>query len=129
MAIHFSLEEIRWLAIVLLPLSRAPNRKMNEADLIALVERSNWVTRAERSSVPSRNDTRIANRIHNWVSHRDSAKNPIRLRLIEWDRYSSHFALTERGADFLGKLVQKLGGCEETDFGSVDNWLTRSSVT
>lgn len=123
MAIKLSECEIEFYCAILLPLHRATDGYLPSLELIGIIERSKWLSAELRTSVASRQDTRIANRIHNVVSHRDSRKNPICRGLIEWDPETSGFSILEKGSDFLTKVAVRLGANLATDFAIIDEWL------
>lgn len=126
MTIKLTVAEIRFLTLLLRLVDLAPSKRMSEALLIALGEKSNWLTNEERARVKSRNDSRFANRIHNVVSHRDSKGNPIRHRLIEWECFGSAFRITDKGQKFLDDVGSKLGSTSRSD---IDGWLAEWAAT
>jgi hypothetical protein len=123
MAKKLSLSQIRIDCIVMLLLHRSSDFAMREWQIVAAGERSKWLNQNERERTPSQTASRFANRVHNFVSNRDLQKNPIRMRLIQWDSYSSSFRLTERGVKFLFQVDKLLGGKGETDFPKIALWL------
>ena len=114
---------IRFFCMIFLPLSSRTQQSMSEAELIEWARRSNWLTRDEVTSVPSRSDSRFANRVHNVVSHRDSRMNPIRTGYIGWDPNSAAFNLTDKGRQFLNAVDQKLRGDGSRNFAAIRRWL------
>jgi hypothetical protein len=123
MAIKLSDSEIRFFTLLLRLIDLAPAKRMSEAQIIYLGEKSDWLTHVERASVRSRSDSRFANQIHNVVSHRDSKRNPIHGGLIEWEHHTSVFALTEKGRKFLDDVAAKLGSSKPDDYSAIDDWL------
>ena len=119
-----SKETIRFYAMLLLTLSRAPSGSLREAQLIDELERSKWSKPLERLSVASRTDSRIANAVHNVVSHRDSRWNPIRRGQLKWDPFFSAFTITPEGSDFLIQVGRALGAQDGSELERVDRWLT-----
>jgi len=119
-----SKETIRFIAMLLLPLARTPSGSLREEQLIDELERSKWLKSSERLSVASRTDSRIANYVHNVVSHRGSRTNPIRLGLIEWHSSFSEFTITGKGRDFLDRVARKLGARESGELECINRWLT-----
>ena len=118
-----SVSTIRFFCMMFLPLSSRTQQLMSEAELIEWAQRSNWLTRDEIDSVPSRSDSRYANRVHNVVSHRDSRMNPILLGYIGWDQTSAAFTLNEQGMRFLQAVDVKLGGDGSGNFAAIRRWL------
>jgi hypothetical protein len=96
---------------------------MSEAEIIELAQWSSWLTQMERANVPSRLDSRFANKLHNVVSHRDSNKNPIRRGLIEWNPNSTSFLLKEKGMEFLRSVAKKLSAGKSDELTMIDRWL------
>jgi hypothetical protein len=118
-----TLSEIAFNCAILLPLHREPTGYLDGSELISAIQRSKWLSADLLASVPSRSDARIANRIHNIVSHRDSPKNLIRNRLIAWHADSSGFTILEKGRKFLANVAQKLESDATTDLSCIDEWL------
>lgn len=114
---QLTLDEIRFNAILLTLICRASTNSMSEAQIIALGEKTGWLTHQELCSVQSRVDSRFANMIHRVAYHRDSKRNPINLGLIRWDPTASEFTATEKGIAFLGKVEKMLSSQ------TVDAWL------
>ncbi len=123
MAIKLSDSEIRFFTLLLRLIELTPSKRMSEAQIIDLGEKSDWLTHDERASVQSRSDSRFANQIHNVVSHRDSKRNPIRGSLIKWDHHTSVFAMTQKGSKFLDDVAAKLGSSTPGDYSVIDDWL------
>ena len=112
---------IRFFCMIFLPLSSSRTQQsMSEAELIEWARRSNWLTRDEITSVPSRSDSRFANRVHNVVSSR---MNPICTGYIGWDTNSAAFNLTDKGTQFLKAVDEKLGGDGSGNFAAIRRWL------
>lgn len=128
MKIKLSLSEIRFNSIILMLLARAPKNALLESEVIELAERSKWLSADMRASVPSRSDSRIANKVHNQVSHRTSRGNLIQLGLIGWCHHLSSFTLQEKGRQFLSDVAAKLGATSSSDLSVVDDWLTRTAA-
>jgi hypothetical protein len=123
MAMRPSLSEIEFNCAVLLSLYRSASGTMTETELIGVLERSKWLDPNLQMSVASRSDTRIANRVHNIVSHRDSKKNMIRNSLVQWHQEWSAFSILPKGKDFLTQVTIKLGVEVTEDFLGIESWL------
>lgn len=123
MAIKLTLSEIAFNCAILLPLYREPSGYLEGSELISIIQRSKWLSPNLLASVRSRSDSRIANRIHNIVSHRNSPKNLIRTHLIAWHAETSGFSILEKGKNFLANVDQKLGSDGTTDFSYIAAWL------
>ncbi|WP_295631289.1 hypothetical protein [Novosphingobium sp.] len=123
MAIKLLLSEIEFLCALMLPLSRARFGRMSEAEIIEAIERSKWLGHESLLSVASRSDSRVANRVHRVVSHRESRKNPIRRGLIEWHPETVSFSITSKGLQFLEKVTKNLGSEQPDDFTVIGHWL------
>lgn len=107
---QLKLSEIRFWALVLVLLARTQSGKMSESTLISEAERTKFLTSWERERVPSRNDSRFANRIHRIIYHRESRKNFLRRGYLEWDSHEHTLQITERGHRFLEQIWTQLVG-------------------
>jgi hypothetical protein len=124
MTVRITENYIRLITMTLRTLELAATKQMCESEIIRQLERSEWTTPHERGSVTSRTDSRIANRIHNIVSHRHGSKNnAILIGLIDWTSNGSIFAITAKGIATLNRITLKLGATSEMDRSVVDMWL------
>jgi hypothetical protein len=117
---------LRFLVFTLI--ERSPELELSTKQIIELAERSDWITQFERTSVDSRPDSRIANKINNITSHSDSPTNMLQRRLvvrIAMADGSPGFALTGDGKDWLNKCRDKLGKADSADHQAVNELLCR----
>jgi hypothetical protein len=104
--------------LLLTLISRSPIREMRLDDIIHAGLESDWLTQSERDSVPSRTDSRFANKVHNVVSHRGGSNCIIRGGFCDWIEYDdsqSAFTVTDKGKKWLAKGYEKLGLANPTD--------------
>ena len=117
---------LRFLVFTLI--ERSPKSELGTKQIIELAERSDWITQFERTSVDSRPDSRIANKINNITSHSGSPANMLQRRLvvrITMSDGSPGFALTDGGKDWLAKYRDKLGIADSANHQAVNELLRR----
>ncbi len=117
---------LRFLVLTLI--ERSPKRELSTKQIIEIAERSDWITQFERTSVESRIDSRMANKINNITCHRPSPKNMLRCKLIvriTMAHGNSGFALTDKGKKWLADAREKLGIAESADHQAVNDLLSR----
>lgn len=126
MGVKLTQSEFSLRFLVLTLIERSPKCELSTKQIIELAEHSDWLTQFERTSVRSRTDSRIANKINNITSHSDSATNMLRRQLIMRVRMADEspgFALTGKGKDWLAEYRDKLGIADSANHKAVNELL------
>lgn len=123
MAIKLTLSDIRFKAIVLVLLARTPSQILAESDIIALAERSGFLSADMKASVRSRSDSRFANKLHNEISHRTSRNKLIHTRHVGWIADGASLVLLDKGRKLLADIATRTnrGGIDDVE--KVTLWL------
>ena len=114
--------------LVLTVIERSSESALGTKQIIEIIVNRDWVTQFERTSVNSRADSRIANKINNITSHRPSASNMLRRRYVERIRMADGnpgFALTDHGKVWLVTYREKLGIAQHGDHKAENELLKR----
>ena len=123
MTIKLSASEIRAYCQFMLPLASVTRGSMRSAEIESYALRAGWLSNSDKSSVHSRDDSRFRNRINNFVCHRGSRGNPIRVGLVAYHQEQASFELKQKGRDFLNRCNLALGGTENDGLKALRGWL------
>jgi hypothetical protein len=128
MAFKLTNREFSLRFLVLTLIERSPKSELSTKQIIEIAEHSDWITQFERTSVNSRSDSRIANKINNITCHIKTPTNMLQSRLIVRIAMADGgpgFALTNDGKNWLAKYRDKLGIVDSTNHQAVNELLCR----